>query len=115
MKRTLAAGLLALVAASAGAASETDVLSEAALERAPVVVDGHVLAEVRGVAGRPAGERADAIEARIVAAAQDPDFDPAQLEVVESPEVSRIQAGDRLIMGVFDADAELEQMNRQAL
>jgi small-conductance mechanosensitive channel len=115
MKRTIAAILLALAAGTAGAASETDVLSEAALERAPVVVDGHVLAEVRGVAGRPAGERADAIEARIVAVAQDPDFDPAQLEVVESPEVSRIQAGDRLIMGVFDADAEIEQMNRQAL
>lgn len=115
MKRTIAVGLLALAAGAAAAASETDVLSEAALERAPVVVDGHVLANVRGIAGRPARERADAIQARIVAAAQDPDFDPAQLKVVESPEASRIQAGERLIMGVFDADAGLEQMNRQAL
>lgn len=115
MKRTIAAWLLALAAGTAAAASEPADLSETALERAPIVVDGHVLAQVRGIAGRPARERADAIEARIIAAAEDPEFAIAQLKVAESPEASRIQAGDRLIMGVLDADAELEQMNRQAL
>jgi small-conductance mechanosensitive channel len=114
MKRKIAAWLLAL-AAGAAAATEPADLSEAALERAPVVVDGHVLVQVRGIAGRPAQERADAIAARIVAAAEDASLDVSQLKVVETPEVSRIQAGERLLMGIFDADAELEQINRQAL
>jgi len=113
MTRTIAACLLGMVAAAAGAAPAD--LAEDTLDRAAVVVDGRMLAEVRGIAGRPAQARADAIAARIVAAAEDPGFDPSQVKVVESPEASRIQAGERLLMGVFDADAELEQMNRQGL
>jgi len=105
--------VLALVALTAAAAEQED--SEAVLARAPVVIDGRVLAQVRGIAGRPAEERAAAIEERIVAAARDSSVDLAQVHVEESDDVSRIQAGDQLLMGVFDADAVLEQMNRQAL
>src|SRR5262245_35474233 len=105
--------LLALVALAAGAAEQEP--SEAGLARAPVVVDGHVLAQVRGIAGRPAEDRAAVIEERIVAAARDSSIDLAQVHVEESEDVSRIQAGDSLLMGVFDADAALENMDRQAL
>jgi small-conductance mechanosensitive channel len=109
----LGAWLFALVGlATAAAAQET---SEAVLLRAPVVVDGQVLAQVRGIAGRPAEERAAAIEERIVAAARDSSLDPSKVHVEESDDVSRIQAGDMLLMGVFDADAALERMDRQAL
>jgi len=109
----ICACLLALVALAAGAAEQES--SESVLERAPVVVDGHVLAKVRGVAGHPAEERATAIEGRIIAAARDPSLDLAKVHVEESEDVSTIQAGDSLLMGVFDADAALESMDRQAL
>jgi hypothetical protein len=101
--------------AGGGSGAQEQEASEAALARAPVVVDGRVLAQVRGIAGRPAEERAAAIEERIVVAARDPSLDPAQVHVEESGDVSRIQAGDQLLMGVFDSDAELEQLDRQVL
>jgi small-conductance mechanosensitive channel len=88
---------------------------EQAFDRAAVVVDGREIAKVRGVAGMPAEERAAAIEERIIAAARDPDFDPSSLHLVETDEVSKIQAGPDLIMGVFAADAALEGMDRHAL
>jgi small-conductance mechanosensitive channel len=105
--------VLAFVALAAGAQEQG--ASEAELARAPVVIDGRVLAQVRGVAGHPAEERAAAIEARILAVARDPSLDPATVHVEESEDVSSIQAGDRLLMGVFDSDATLEHMDRQAL
>lgn len=40
---------------------------------------------VRGVAGLSAGQRADAIEERILALARDPDFDPVTPQIVEDP------------------------------
>ena len=115
--RTIRSGawLLALIALAAGARAGEQEASEAALARAPVVVDGRVLAQVRGIAGHPAEERAAAIEERVVAAARDASLDLATVHVEESEEVSRIQAGDSLLMGVFDADAELEKMDRRAL
>jgi len=111
----MAAWVLVLGALAAGARAQEQEASEAALARAPVVVDGRVLAQVRGIAGRPAEERAAAIEERIVVAARDASLDPAQVHVEESGDVSRIQAGDQLLMGVFDSDAELEQLDRQVL
>jgi len=107
------AWLLAFVALTAGAADQES--SEADLVRAPVVIDGRVLAHVRGITGHSAVERAAAIEERIAAAARDSSLDPAKVHVEESDDVSRIQAGDDLLMGVFDADAALEKMDRQAL
>ena len=109
----IGAWVLFLVALAAGASAQE--ASEAALARAPVVVDGRVLAQVRGIAGHPAEERAAAIEERIIAAARDSSLDPATVHVEESEDVSRIQAGDSLLMGVFDADASLERLDRQAL
>src|SRR5262245_16730627 len=109
----MGAWLLAFVAWTAGAAAQES--SEAELVRAPVVIDGRVLAHVRGITGHPAEERAAAIEERIAAAARDSTLDPATVHVEESEDVSRIQAGDDLLMGVFDADAALEKLDRQAL
>ncbi|HLB84047.1 MAG TPA: hypothetical protein VJK00_04900, partial [Steroidobacteraceae bacterium] len=57
----MGAWVLVLVALAAGARAQEQEASEAALARAPVVVDGRVLAQVRGIAGRPAEERAAAI------------------------------------------------------
>jgi small-conductance mechanosensitive channel len=87
----------------------------ASVDSAEVVVDGRVLAEVRGIAGKPAAERASEIAARIVAAARDETISPGQLHVVETGLASQIQVGDRLIAGVLDADADLAQVDRRAL
>src|SRR5262245_6929694 len=111
--RRMGAWLLAFVALAAGAAEPQD--SEEVLARAPVVIDGRVIAQVRGVAGRPAEERAAAIEERILAAVRDPAVDLSQIHVEDTEGVSRIQAGDRLLLAVFDADAALEDMSRPAL
>jgi small-conductance mechanosensitive channel len=105
------AGAAGTAAAQAQAASPADI----ALDRAPVVVDGRTLAEVRGVAGKPAAERAAEIAARVVDAARDPAVRPEQLGIVETELASQIQAGDRFIMAVLDADAQVELVDRRAL
>jgi small-conductance mechanosensitive channel len=86
-----------------------------AFEQASVVIDGREIVRVRGIAGLLAAARAEAIEERILAAAADPAFEPAQPRVVEAGEASQILAGDRFLMSVYDVDAALEQMNRRAL
>jgi small-conductance mechanosensitive channel len=114
-------GALVLAVAGFGAAGVATAQAQPALpadiahDRAPVVVDGRTLAEVRGVAGKPAAERAAEIAARVVDAARDPAVQPEQLHIVETELASQIQAGDRFIMAVLDADALVEQMDRRAL
>jgi small-conductance mechanosensitive channel len=82
---------------------------------AAVVLDGETLFQVRGVSAYPAERRAADIRARIVELARDRDFDPATLSVVEGDEGSRIMAGDRIVLRVVDADAELENVERHLL
>jgi small-conductance mechanosensitive channel len=103
----LAAWLPQPALAAEGAAEE--------FETATVMVDGRPLAEVRGVAGQPAAERSAAIAGRIVEAARDPSVAIDDLHVVETPIASQIQAGPRLLMGVLDADAAVEQVDRRTL
>ena len=73
----------------------------ATVDSAAVVVDGRTVAEVRGVAGKPAAERAAEIEARIVAAARDTALRPVDLKVVETGLASQIQWGDRVIKAII--------------
>ncbi|MDC4223554.1 MAG: mechanosensitive ion channel family protein [Candidatus Manganitrophus sp.] len=96
---------------SAPAPSESD--ATATVERAPVMLDGEVLFEVRGVTAYPAKERAREIAKRIRAIAADPTISPASLRVVEGEESAEIVAGDRPVMRVFDADADVEGVPRR--
>lgn len=82
---------------------------------APVVVDGQVLFHVRGVSSLPAAERARRIQAQIVAAALDPALAVESITVSDAESISRIASGTRVIMGVIDADAALEQIDRPVL
>ena len=110
--------LLALLIAAAWlpvAMAQAPAAAEAAVDSAPVQVDGRTVAEVRGIAGKPAEERAAEIAARIVAAAKDSAVRPEDLRVVETPLASQIQAGNRLLKAVLDADAAIEQVDRRAL
>jgi small-conductance mechanosensitive channel len=82
---------------------------------APVVVDGQVLARVRGVSAYPAERRAREIAERITALASDPSVPVDSLEVRDRAEWTEIVAGDRRIMSVQDADAQVEGVPRQTL
>jgi small-conductance mechanosensitive channel len=89
--------------------------SEAEFEVAPVTLDGRALFHVRGVSALPARERAAGISDRIREAAADRDFDPAEIQVIETVEVDLLSAGPVTFMRVFNGDAELEQIDRRAL
>ena len=82
---------------------------------APVVVDGITLARVRGISAYPAERRAREIADRITALASDPSVPVDSVEVRERAEWTEIAAGDRRIMSVQDADAQVEGIPRQAL
>jgi small-conductance mechanosensitive channel len=82
---------------------------------APVVVDGVTLFRVRGVTSFPAEQRAQAIADRIVSLAADRTVSPQSLRLVDRPEITYIAAGQLRIMGVVDADARVEGIERALL
>lgn len=108
-----------LLPAGVGAAEEpaAKVADESSLEEltAPVVVDGRVLFKVRGTSAHPAERRAQAISDRIVALAADPSFKTEALRIESEPNADVVMAGNRLVMGVFDADARMEGVDRHLL
>jgi small-conductance mechanosensitive channel len=113
--------LLALFPGGSGALSaapepapeqKQDVVSTHA---APVMLDGRELFRVRGVSAYSAEDRARDIGKRIEALARDRNFDPQRIVPAEHPSRIDIVADQVRIMSVLDADAELEQVDRQPL
>jgi small-conductance mechanosensitive channel len=88
---------------------------DAAIETAPVEIDGRTLFAVRGTSSYPAAQRAADIRERLVRLARDPALAPESLEMVEVPLGTQIQAGTARVMIVTDADAELEGISRAQL
>ena len=86
-----------------------------ALATAPVVVDGVTLFRVRGVSAFPAEERARIITERIRAVAADSEVPTSTLRIVPGERSSSIVMGDRPIIDVLEADAELEGIHGQDL
>jgi small-conductance mechanosensitive channel len=86
-----------------------------AVTTAPVEVDGEVLFHVRGVSSLPATERAKRIREQIVTFAKDPSVAPESLHIVEMEDASQLQAGNRPLMVIVDADAALEEVRRAVL
>lgn len=82
---------------------------------APVTLDGALLFRVRGVSALPAEQRAQLIAERITQVARDRVISAEQVRVVEADQRSNILAGERFVMGVFDADAQLEGVGRSVL
>jgi small-conductance mechanosensitive channel len=83
---------------------------------APVIIDGNKLFRVRGLPAYPATRRAAEIRQRIIDAANDPSFDPAQLTILnEEPSRTVVLAGDRELFSVFEEDAAIENMSRELL
>ncbi|CAG0983529.1 partial Mechanosensitive channel MscK, partial [Geobacteraceae bacterium] len=85
------------------------------VDTAPVVVDGVVLFGVRGFPAYPAETRAQAIADRIEAVAADPTMSRQSLHIEQEPGASLIMADKKRIMGVVDADANLERIDRHTL
>ena len=121
MTRLMRAGVLALVAAAAvlpAAAQGTGgggEVPDAEVPSVPVEVDGKVLFSVRGAVAYPAEKRAALIAGRIAAVAADRAFDPSALRIIEIGGIRAVMAGERRIIGVFTADAELESMTQEEL
>ena len=92
-----------------GAAADPDIAT------APVELDGVVLFSVRGASALPAPARARLIRDRIEAVAADPTISVDSLRVVDSEGLIKVLAGDRMIMGIVEADASLEQLSRAEL
>jgi small-conductance mechanosensitive channel len=117
MLRTICSVLLALAALARGlpAAAQTSGTVDDAETTAPVVIDGYTLFQVRGTRSYPAERRAGEIADRIVRVAADPSVPVDSLKVRETPVASLVLAEDRLLLGVLDADAELEGINRQVV
>jgi small-conductance mechanosensitive channel len=108
---TLAAWVIGTGAAVAQAAAP-GAAADAEIATAPVELDGVVLFRVRGVSSLPAEARARLIHDRVVAVAGDTAIPVDAIHWVETPETTRIVAGDRAILTVTDADAALEQVGR---
>ena len=107
-----------LVTGTAGAAETVTPAGPEETEEvvvAPVKIDGVALLRVRGISSFPAEKRAALIAGRIEALAADRRFLPTALRVEEAQGASRLMAGDKLVLNVTDADAQLEGINRPLL
>jgi len=104
-------------AAESPAAAPARVDDEKSLESpsAPVVVDGSILFQVRGMSALPAEKRAQLITERIVKLADDPAFARQALRLEPQSDATIIMAGTTTIMILTDADAKLEGIDRHTL
>ena len=89
--------------------------TEISVPVAPVLIDGAVLFNLRGVSALPAAERAARVTANIKKVARDASFDPANLTVVDEGPITSIMAGENRVMGLVDGDARLEGIERPEL
>jgi small-conductance mechanosensitive channel len=89
--------------------------SEEFFDSQMLVIDGRSLFRIHGIQGHPASSRVELIAGRIVGLASDPAFQTAMLDTTESTGWVWIIAGDRRVMRVLDADAELEGMDKRTL
>jgi small-conductance mechanosensitive channel len=85
------------------------------VEAAPVKLDGHTLFRVRGISAYPAEQRAQLVADRIRSAARDRSLNVGNIRINETSFSTQIVAGNLLIINLFDADAQLEQVRRQTL
>ena len=105
--------LVAALGAAPALGAEPD--AETGVETAPVVVDGHVLFELRGASSLPAEARAARVRQRIEELAADPSVRPEDVQVVRSGEYLRVTAGDRVIATLVEADAQPLQLSLTVL
>jgi len=120
--RLFSAGILSLFLSVSGAIlAQEDVTGQAlanseVFKTAPVIVDGRVLFELRGVSSYPAKKRASETRKRILDIARNKGIDPESIKAVKKDDHFEIVAGsDQMLVRVFDADAELEAIPLELL
>ncbi|MEA3276223.1 MAG: mechanosensitive ion channel [Pseudomonadota bacterium] len=85
------------------------------VEVADVIVDGRVILKVRGTLAFPAARRAAEIRRQIIAAAHDESIPAGAVTLNEKEDRTLLMAGNRMLLDLFDADAEIEGLSRQIL
>jgi len=80
---------------------------------APVIVDGRVLLQVRGISAYPAQKRAEQISARIKDLAANPSVAPDSIRLEHMGDRIAILSGNEDIMYVYKEDAELEHVSQK--
>lgn len=106
--------IMACNASAQSSSNETGLPAEE-LTMAPVIVDGMRLAQVRGVSSYPAGDRARIIRDKVISVAKDETFSTQDLIVVNEDDRSLVLAGDKVLLNIFDMDAEVENLDRRLL
>ena len=109
--------MLSLPALPQESASEPPSASEAESEvfKAPVIVDGDTLFRLRGSSALPANERAEAVQDRIIEAAEASDAATVEITFEETDLGTRILVDGLYISLVTEADAELDQLELDVL
>jgi len=82
-------------------------------QQSTVIIDGEPLFIVRGVSAYPAARRAREIADRIRSVAANEAIATSSITLEDQPGATWIVAGGSRLMGVSDADAALESLNRQ--
>ena len=90
-------------------------MAEELVETAPVMLDGRVLFEVRGIQAYPAEHRAKLISDRILQLARDSKFEPAQIDTSEAEGWVWIGADAERVMRVHSLDGAAEGVDRFSL
>jgi len=85
---------------------------EATFDSAPVEIDGELLFHVRGIAARPAAQRARDIAARISSLGADHAFRVEDLRADERGDLTTILGGTSVVMYVTDEDSRIEGVQR---
>jgi len=88
--------------------NQAEQVSPVMVSTAPVLLDGEILFDVRGVSAFPADVRAQKISERIEAFALDVSRSTQSLRLVEEGEFTMIYAGKQPLMAVVNADGRLE-------
>ena len=96
-------------------ATERITTSNEPVELAAVVVDGLLVMKVRGSDSFPAARRAAEIKQRIIEAAQDARLPTDAVTIEAAEDRTLLLAGERLLLDIFDADAEIEGLSRDLL
>ncbi len=109
--------LFSLLIASPALADSAEEQREVAapIATAPVELDGVALFRVRGASTFPAADRARAIAERIEKVARDPAVALESVRIVDQEQSTRINAGEQLLIEVFDADGAEENLDRRVL
>ena len=85
------------------------------VQTAPVIIDGKTLFKLRGVSSYPASQRAAEVRSRIIAVAKDKNFSVDALTITQEENRDIVNAGETLLVSVFNVDAKIENIDRKIL